>query len=119
MATAVQRYQRYVSHVGEDTRNFFASLDAQPEKDVLATLNQKGFGNRLYLVRIWMDFRRKIREESNEEAALSRINHVMREREKGSESAPEASATGRPAARAPVTNLALAFLRDLRKFVVR
>ena len=119
MATAVQHYQRYVSHVGEETRNFFASLDAQPEQDVLAKLNQKGFGNRLYLVRIWMDFRRKIREESNGEESLNRINRVLREAERGSESRGSESAHGSSAAPGPATNLALAFLRDLKRFVLR
>lgn len=74
MATAVQRYQLYVSHVGDETRSFLASLDAQPEEDVRATLDNKGFGRRMHLARIWMDFRKKIRLEADDEACLHRIN---------------------------------------------
>lgn len=77
MASALQRYQLYVSHVGEATRSFLASLDAQSEEDVRTLLDQKGFGHRMYLARIWMDFRKKIRQELDDEAYLHRVNRSI------------------------------------------
>ena len=111
MASALKRYQLYVSHVGEDTRNFFASLDAQPEEDVRAMLEQKGFGHRMYLARIWMDFRKKMRQESDDEAYLSRINRSI---EAGEAVAVRAEAGLAISRTSPVHNLLVAFISRLK-----
>lgn len=79
MTTVAARYQQYLSCVGEDALLFLNSLHAQKEEDIRASLKRKEFGRRAHLALIWLDFRKKIRQEEADDEALRRINRVIRE----------------------------------------
>lgn len=115
MATALERYQLYVSHVEEQTRTFFASLDAQPEEQVRAMLERKEFGRRMYLARIWLDFRKNMRQEADDEECLHRINRAIEARERVAGVPAGDAAKVRPSA----GNSLLAFAHALKSFVLR
>lgn len=116
MATAVERYQLYVSHVGEETRSFFASLDAQPEENVRAMLEDKGFGRRMYLARIWMDFRKKIRQETDDEECLRRINRAIEAGERITEAI--AADVANVKVTLPARNSFVAFMSSVKNFLL-
>src|SRR5687768_8838938 len=79
MTTVAARYQQYLSCVGDEALQFLNSLDARTEEDVRGLLKRKELGRRAHLARIWLDFRKKIRQEEADEEALRRINRVMLE----------------------------------------
>jgi hypothetical protein len=74
VATAAERYQLYLSSVGNEARAFLTSLDGQPEDDIRAMIDRKQFGRRAHLALIWLDYQSKIREETADQDALQRIN---------------------------------------------
>lgn len=117
MATALERYQLYVSHVEQQTRTFFASLDARPEEEVRAMLERKEFGRRMYLARIWLDFRKNMRQEADDEECLHRINRAIELRESvtGMAAGDMAKVKLGPSARDSL----LAFANTLKGFVLR
>jgi hypothetical protein len=79
MTTVAARYQQYLSCVGADALAFLASLDARTEEDVRGMVKRREFGRRAHLASIWLDFRKKIRQEEADEEALRRINRVIRD----------------------------------------
>jgi hypothetical protein len=89
MTTVAARYQQYLSCVGEDALQFLNSLDAQTEEDVRGLLKRKEFGRRAHLALIWLDFRKKIRQEEADEEALRRINRIMLEADRVAAAAGE------------------------------
>ena len=116
MATALQRYQLYVSHVGDETRSFFASLDNQPEEDVRAMVTRKGFGSRIYLAHIWLDFRKKMRQEADDEESLQRINRIIEVSERVSDAPAAGVAMVKVTLPARVSPLGL--MRSLKGFLL-
>ena len=117
MATALERYQLYVSHVGDETRSFFASLDAQPEEHVRSMLDRKGFGRRTYLVLTWIDFRNQMRREADNEETLRRINRSIEAGERAADLKPPGPADVKVTL--PPRNSALAFMSGLKNFLMR
>jgi hypothetical protein len=78
MASAAERYEQYRSSVGEEARDFLAGLESQSDAEVRARLARKEFGRRTHLALTSLDFRKKIREEADDEKSMQRINSAIK-----------------------------------------